>query len=142
MGVVVDIRPMPAYLHATVTGEYVAGEMKKALATIVSAGHTHRLLKLLIDCRRLTGDPSLRERFELVSFALQLRINAMLEGRKLGFRTAIVATPPLAHPARYGMRLLVERNLKVTLCGRLEEALTWLGVDTVQTDPQPADPSP
>ncbi|HEX9462031.1 MAG TPA: STAS/SEC14 domain-containing protein [Alphaproteobacteria bacterium] len=141
MSVTLDLHPMPTYLHATVTGEYAAEEMKRVLAAIVSAGQRHRLLNLLIDCQGVTGDPTLRERFEMVSFALQPRINALIEGRKIGFRTAVVGTPPLIHPARYGMRLLVERNLKVTVCERLEEALAWLGVEA-GVDQQPAGPSP
>jgi hypothetical protein len=126
----VDIRPLTTHLHATITGEYVDDDVKRVVASIMNAAHNQPVPKILIDCRDLTGNPSLRQRFELVAFVLQLRINGIIDGHRPRYRTAIVARPPLAHPNRYGIRLLVERRLNVTICERLEEALAWLEIES------------
>lgn len=123
-----DLRPTPTYLHATLSGEYTYDEIKHALTSIMSAAYEHPQLKLLIDCLAVTGNPTLRERFDLVALALQQRINAILNGKLPRVMTAIVAVPPFAHPNRYAVRLLLERNLKITICERVDDALTWLGV--------------
>ena len=128
MSVAVDIKPLPSHVHATLSGEFTVDGVKTALTQMVRAGHGHPNQKLLIDCLGLRGDPSLRERFELVSHAFQLRINAVMEGKRPVLQTAIVAVPPLAHPNRYAVRLLVERSIRDTLCERTDEALAWLGV--------------
>jgi len=134
-----DLRPAPSHLHATLAGEYTYDELKKALATIMAAAYEQPSLKLLIDCLAVTGNPTLRERFDLVAFALQQRINAILNGKSPRVATALVAVPPFAHPNRYAVRLLLERNLKITVCERVEDALAWLGappgVPTTGSDP-------
>ena len=131
----VDIRQTPTHLHVTVSGGYNLEGMKNALLRIRQSADDYQSTKILIDCRGLAGDPSLRERFELVAFILQMRINAILHGKPSRVATAVVATPPLVHPGRYGLRLLVERNLKATICERLEDALAWLGVEMAAPTP-------
>lgn len=128
VSVTVDLRAMPSYLCATVTGEFVVDDIKTVLTRIVNGAYDQRTQNILIDCRGLTGDPSIRERFEVVAFVFQLRINAIFAGQRPKYRTAIVATAPAVHPNRYGVRQLVERKLNVTICERPEDALAWLGV--------------
>lgn len=133
MSATVDIRPMPGYTHATVTGEFDVESTKEAITRILSAAHAHPTSKILIDCRGYKGNPSLGERFSIVTHILELRIKSMLHGQPSRYQTVLVARPPLVHPARYGLRMLVERNLRITICGTLDEALAWLGIAAVQT---------
>ena len=128
MTLTVDLHPSPSHLRATLAGDYSYEELKSALGTIMAAAYEHPSLKLLIDCLGVTGNPTLRERFDLVAFALQQRINAILNGKPPRIATALVAAPPFAHPNRYAVRLLIERNLKITVCDRMEDALAWLGI--------------
>jgi len=41
--------------------------------------------------------------------------------------------------ARYGIRLLIERNLKVTVCGEREQAFDWLGIAAADRKPAAAE---
>jgi hypothetical protein len=41
------------------------------------------------------------------------------------------------HPGRYGIRLLIERNMSLTVCAEIEEALAWLGVEAQPGQPDP-----
>jgi hypothetical protein len=125
----VDIRQTPTHLHVTVSGDYSFEELKSAIVRVRQAQDDFQSSKVLIDCRSVAGNPGLRERFELVAFTLQLRINSILHGKPSNGLTAVVAKPPLLHPGRYGIRLLIERNLKMTVCNDIEEALDWLGVN-------------
>jgi hypothetical protein len=135
-GVSVNIRPLATYLSITVTGDYSYEGLKDALLRVRHAVNDHQAQKMLIDCRGLRGNPSLRERFEMVALTLQLRINAILHGKPSRCRTAIVAAPPLAHPNGYGVRLLAERNLRITICETVDDAFTWLGISADTPRPQ------
>ena len=126
MSVAVDIRAEPDYLHSAMIGDFTVEEVKSALAAIIQAADRHQRLNVLIDCLRLYGDPSLKERFDLVSHAFQLRVHRLLRGHRPRLRTAIVAKPPLLHPNRYAVRLLTERNMNVTIVEEMDEALSWL----------------
>ena len=128
MAATVDIRPMPGYLHATVSGDYGVEATKDAITRILAAAHAHPTSKILIDCSGYRGCPTLGERFQVVGHVLQLRITSMLHGQPGRYQTAVVGSPPLVHPAAYGVRLLAERSLKVAICATLEDALDWLGV--------------
>jgi hypothetical protein len=130
-----DIRQTPTHLHVTVTGAYTLQGIKDVLMRIRQAADDYQSTRILVDCRELTGDPPLRERFEIVAFVLQQRINAILHGKPSRVATAIVARRPLVHPGRYGLRLLVERNLKATICEDMAEALAWLGVEVQPSEP-------
>ncbi len=138
MSVAVDIRPEPDYLHSAMIGEFTVDEVKHGLSSIVEAADRHQRLNVLIDCSRLNGDPSLKERFELVSYAFQLRVNRLLRGHRPRLRTAIVAVPPLLHPNRYAIRLLVERNMNVTIVEQMDDALTWLRMPSDTAKPPDA----
>ena len=135
-----DLHPLPDYVHATLSGEYTYDELKQAIGKMMTTAYEQPLPghKLLVDCLGITGNPTLRERFDLVAFALQQRINAILNGKRPRVVTAVVAAPPFAHPNRYGIRLVIERNLKITVCATVEEAQTWLGVDNRGSPAAPA----
>ena len=134
MSVTVDIHPTPTHLLVTVSGDCDLEGLKNALVRTRQAADDYQSQTILIDCRGLTGNPTLRERFELVAFVLQQRITAILHGKPSTAVTAIVATPPLLHPGRYGIRLLIERNMNLAVCADVEEALGWLGVEPAPSE--------
>ncbi|HTP82275.1 MAG TPA: STAS/SEC14 domain-containing protein [Alphaproteobacteria bacterium] len=131
----IDIRAVPTHLHVTLGGQYTFDDMKTALIRVRQSVDDYQSAKLLIDCLGMVGDPSLRERFELVAFVLQQRINAILHGKPVNVPTAIVGARPLLHPGRYGIRLLVERGLRLMICEDKAEALAWLGVEAQPQEP-------
>ncbi|MBV8534798.1 MAG: STAS/SEC14 domain-containing protein [Alphaproteobacteria bacterium] len=125
----IDIRATPTHLHVTLEGQYTFDDLKTALIRVRQGVDDYQSAKLLIDCRGVTGDPSLRERFELVAFVLQQRITAILHGKPVNVRTAVIGARPLLHPGRYGIRLLAERGLRLMICEDEAEALAWLGLE-------------
>jgi hypothetical protein len=128
MSVTVDLKPMPDYLHATLSGEYADEEIRRVLKRIDDAANAQRVLKILMDCRDLIGSPTFEQRFALGQFFTDLRVQALAEGKTVGYTMAIVATPPLSHPDRTAIKPLLDRGLKVTVCETMEEALAWLEV--------------
>ena len=128
MSVSVDLKPMPDYLHATLSGDYTAADFNDALSRVFDAAHEHRQVKLLIDCRGVTGGPTLEERYGLGQFFADMLLRDLAEGRSLGLSIAAIATPPLAHPERIGIKHLVDRGLNVAIHETDEDARAWLGV--------------
>ena len=134
MAATIDLRPMPGYLHAVVSGEYELEATKDVITRVITAAHGHPSSNILIDCRDYQGNPTLGERFSVISHVMELRIKSMLRGQPARYRTAIVGAPPLLHPARYGVRMLAELNLRISIWETVEEALAWLGVAADQPD--------
>lgn len=124
-----DIRALPTHLHATVCGEFAEQPACDILTRIGVAANNQATLNIVIDMRKTTGNPSLRQRFEVVAHAIQMRINSLLRGGRGKFRTAIIGHPPLVHPNGYGARLLTEHNMKVAIFETPEAAYAWLGID-------------
>ncbi|HTY70568.1 MAG TPA: STAS/SEC14 domain-containing protein [Alphaproteobacteria bacterium] len=135
MTINIDIRATPTHLHVTLDGQYTLHDLKTALTRVRQGVDDYQSTKLLVDCRGVTGDPSLRERFEIVAFVLQQRINAILHGKPVNVPTAIVGARPLLHPGRYGIRLLAERGLRLMICEDMAEALAWLGLEAQPQHP-------
>lgn len=129
MGLTFEIRALPTHLHVTVRGEFAEEDACDILTRVIEAAHNQPTLNILIDVRAAAGDPTLRQRFAVVTHAVQMRINSMLHGRPARYRTAIVGWPPLVHPNGYGARLLTEHNLKVAIFGTTDAAYAWLGID-------------
>ncbi len=137
VGLAINLRLTPTHLHVTVTGEYTDEDAKIVLARVTAAAHAQDSRNILIDCLGVTGDLSMRQRFELAASVLQMRITSLLHGQPARYRTAVVAKPPLVHPNRYLIRLLVERNMRITVCDSVEEALAWLGTGAQAPQPSP-----
>lgn len=135
MAATLDLRPMPGYLHAILNGEYELEATKDAVARVVAAAHGQPSSNILIDCRGYQGSPTLPERFSIISHVMELRIKSMLQGQPARYRTAIVGAPPLLHPARYGVRMLAELKLRISIWETVDEALAWLGVAADQQSP-------
>jgi hypothetical protein len=137
----VDLQALPTHLHATITGVWDEGDVKDILTRIFDAAHAQTTNKILMDCLGIAGEPSLRQRVDLALHALHLRVTALLTGRPARYATAIVAMPPLAHPRRHGLRILIERNLKVTIVETLDQAYAWLEVPAPSQTPEQTAPS-
>lgn len=138
MSASVDIRPLPGYLSAAVTGDYSVEATKDAITRIMAAAHAQPTSNILIDCRAYIGSPTLQERFTIITHALELRIKSMLHGQPARYRTAVVGRPPLLHPAHYGVRMLAEWNMNIAVRETIEEALAWLGIKPDGGDSPPA----
>lgn len=128
-----DIRALPTHLHATVRGEFASDAACDILTRIGDAANNQPTLNVLMDMRETTGNPTLRQRFEVVTHAIQMRINSLLHGGRGKFRTAIVGHAPLVHPNGYGARLLNEHNMKVAIFDTPEAAYAWLGISDHDT---------
>ncbi len=124
---------MPGYMHATVSGAYELEATKDVITRVVAAAHAQPGSNILIDCRNYQGTPTLGERFSIISHVMELRIKSMLQGQPARYRIAIVGAPPLLHPARYGVRMLAELRLRISIWESVEEALKWLGIEAEQT---------
>lgn len=123
-----DIRALPTHLHAIVRGEFAKEPACDILTRVSEAANSQPTLNILLDTRETVGNPTLRQRFEVVTHAIQIRINSLLRGGRGQFRTAIVGRPPLVHPNGYGARLLTEHNMKVAIFETPEAAYAWLGI--------------
>jgi hypothetical protein len=129
MSLVADIRPMTTHMYARLTGEFDFEEFKKIYERVADAAHQHKLLKILLDGREVTGDLSVTERLHLGKFFATHRSQALFEGKTSGYRLAIVALPPLIHPQKIGMYEVRNRDLPTDIFERIEDAMTWLELE-------------
>jgi hypothetical protein len=85
-------------------------------------------VKILVDCRGLSGNPPKHDRQEFGKYAVSLRFEALMAGRISGYEVAFLAHPPVMDPNRLALQEARSRGLKSMVFEKDENALTWLGV--------------
>lgn len=128
MAVTVEIQPRNGYLNAIVAGEFDFPSARDAYLRILREAVACRLLKVLIDCRGLEGNPSLTERLDLGKLYTDQRFEALLVGEPTSHQIAFVAPAPLVHPDMPGIALSNQRGGNSMGFEQVEDALNWLGV--------------
>ena len=114
-------------LHVTASGEFSLEEAKLSFLEIVEAIRHHKLGKVLIDGRDVTGTPRLLERFFYGHFAAEavqgLRDRGW-DGPALQF--AYVLEEPVLHKFRLGETAAASRGMNVRAFDNADEAVDWL----------------
>ena len=132
MGMQLTTQFAAGLLEVEVRGEFSLEEAKRTfLETLESVGR-HAATKVLFDGRTLIGEPAVMERFYYGEFAAAETARAASERRMPRVpRFAYVLERPVLDPKRFGENVAANRGMIVKAFGDRDEALTWLGADSV-----------
>lgn len=122
-----DLQPREGYLYAAVTGEYDLSQAQELYRQALRSALRHGLARILVDCTRIAGVPSMSERRDFGIFQAEEhdRLRARMDEE---LHIVILALPPFFDPSRYGESVAQNRGVKMKAVERLEDALLWLGV--------------
>lgn len=116
-------------LHVRVTGDFALGEANDCVVRIFEAIAQYGVRKVLVDCRKLNGEPTTLERFVHATFAVREMERFGDKGVFRGTRFAYVGHEPLIDKNHFGETVAVNRGLNVKVSLSLERALEWLEIE-------------
>jgi hypothetical protein len=115
-------------LSVMALGEFSLEEAEETFLEILDAVARHRTEKILLDGRKLEGEPSTIERFLYGEFAAQTVARYMRErGVPRASQFAYVLQEPVLDPQRFGETVAANRGLRAKDFDNLDDALGWLG---------------
>lgn len=130
MGMQLKARFASGLLEVEVRGEFSLDEAKRTfLETLDSIGR-HGATKVLVDGRRLKGEPEVMERFYYGEFAAAESARAAGEyNLPRAPQFAYVLRQPVLDSRRFGENVASNRGMIVKVVETRREALRWLEVD-------------
>lgn len=129
MALITDITARTKVLHVLVEGEFSLEQAKKNFLEIIAALDVYLCEKILIDGRKVSGDPLVVERFyygEFVAEATKTFKTRCMPTRDPVF--AYVLHEPVLDPLRLGETVAVNRGMLMKAFDNMPEALAWLGL--------------
>ena len=132
MDVALAIRADEGLLYATLSGEFSLEEAQRTFLQILSSLEQHKLPKVVVDGRPVTGEPSPAERYlygEFVANEVSKQCTRMKWNHP---QFAYVLIPPVGDPQRLGENAAVNRGMFVKTFENLDDALKWLGIESLQ----------
>jgi hypothetical protein len=130
MEVALNTRADAGLLYATLSGAFSLEEAQRTFLQILAGLEQHRLPKVVVDGRPVSGEPSPAERFlygEFVANEVSKQCSRM-EWNHPQF--AYLLIPPVGDPQRLGENAAVNRGMFVKTFENLDDALAWLGIDS------------
>jgi hypothetical protein len=129
MGLTMCLERLPRYILARVEGRFELEAAKEnfiiALETCAERGAT----RVLMDWRKLGGEFSLMERYELGKFGAKAIQRFKTEGRIGDLRIAFLVNEVMIDPQGFGENVAVNRGAPVRVTVDRAEALGYLGVE-------------
>ncbi len=111
------------HTRVDVAGDYEATEAKEVLQAAIDSALQNGHSKLLVDCRRLVGNPRTMQRFDLGESIARHYHEA--RGDRV-VRIAVVGNEPLIDPQRFGATVAANRGVPVKVTTDFDDALGWL----------------
>jgi hypothetical protein len=128
MELTLSIRADEGLLYATYSGEFLLAEAERTFLQILEVLERHKVQKVVVDGRAITGEPSTTERFLYGEFVTEgvitLRKRTMCHPQ-----FAYVLIPPVRDPRRLGENVAINRGMIVKTFDNLNDGLEWLGID-------------
>ncbi len=123
----VDLEPRAGYLYAAASGEFSLAGARTAYGNVLQAAARYRQPRILLDCTRITGAPTVDDRLQFGMFMAeeQTRVRGQLPQDP---QVAILAVPPLMDPGRFTQMVANNRGVRMRASESLQELLSWLGV--------------
>jgi hypothetical protein len=128
MGLDYKIEPQPGYLLMTCEGHYESSLIDEFSSQVMEACKKHQPSDFLIDFRKVEGEMSTMDRYNLASVSSKKYLDEKLTGRILNCRFAFLGNHPLVDPKKFGETVAVNRGLNVKVFTEIKEALAWLEV--------------
>ncbi len=129
MGIEYKLVAKKDYLHLICKGPYNPSEIPALVHQVIEACEKSKPSNFLLDFLSVQGELSTMDRFLLSSnFALKY-LSGRMTGKFPSCVFAVVGTPPLLDPKKFGETVAVNRGVHVRNFGEIREALDWLGVE-------------
>jgi hypothetical protein len=129
-----DIRVASGYLYITATGRFSIEESHMLFYDILFAVAEHKIGKVFVDGRGLTGEISFMDRLEIGRFWAQAVAEFLKRNRSLPPLFAFVLKEPLISPTRLGENMAVKGGMITKIFDNLGEAFTWLEVEPMESN--------
>jgi len=124
-GLIVYTRAQGDVLYSTLSGEFRLADSLSAFLQLVGTIKERQSSKVLVDGRRVCGEPITIERFLYGEFAAEAV-------KELGIGVvpmfAYVLHEPVLDPMRLGETVALNRGMNVKVFDDYELAIAWLGV--------------
>lgn len=114
----VEIARVEDYLHITFPGSFTMEAARRAVDEMVEACVREKCAKVLFDCRAMTGDLSVMNRFDIAKYGA-LKIPHTV-------RIAMIARDDLILPDNFFENVARNRGVRVTVFTEIDKALEWL----------------
>lgn len=121
MSLQVEIQPASSYLYVLCQGDYTFAETMALYQRAIEAGVEYGLPKILIDARKVTGDPTMIERYQFAELLAELQ-KSLLPNLQI----AVVGYEPLIDPGRFGEVVAINRGVWAKATTDIDAAITWL----------------
>src|SRR5262245_55757117 len=132
MSMVQEISDKPGLVHVNAQGLFSLDEAKKLFVEMLEIVAQHKAEKVLIDGRKLTGEPKTMERFYYGEFAAQTVASFATRGVSPATHFAYVLDERMRDPDRFGEVVALNRGMLVKTFDRVEDALKWLRLATAE----------
>lgn len=125
---VVSLADASGYLQATLSGPFSLEKAQSTFVEILSAAERHQLAKILIDGTRITGQPSIIDRFYYGEFVAGAASRVRVGSGQQTLQFAYVLVPPVRDVGGLGEMVATNRGMKVKTFADRADALRWLGI--------------
>ena len=123
--------PHEDHLHIALVGDWDNSGYGATADKILTSCEQHKIPKILMDVRGLSGNPNALERFSMATIFTAKYFIARLGHRIPPCRFAVIGSHPIVDPNHFEETVAVNRGLPVKTFTDLEEAMEWLEVQKV-----------
>jgi hypothetical protein len=128
MSLIQEISAEPDFLYVRTKGEFSLEEAQENFMAMLQAVAQHKVKKVLMDGRGITGEPETMERFFYGEFTAESVAKFKKHGVALSTQFAYVLEEPVLDPNRFGETVAVNRGLVMKVFDALEDAREWLQI--------------
>ncbi|MGC2237093.1 MAG: hypothetical protein WA584_13080 [Pyrinomonadaceae bacterium] len=119
-----SIYPDEGLLYATYSGKFLLADSERIFLQIIEAGKRHKVQKVLVDGRAVTGSLQTLERFCYGAFVAEKAFELSCHAK-----FAYVLKEPVLDPERFGETVAINRGMFVKAFDNIKDAEQWLGTN-------------
>jgi hypothetical protein len=123
------VEPQTTYLLMTYEGRYEPSLADQITSQVIEACVKNQLPKVLVDIRKVEGQMSTMDRYNLATLAAKKYLDEKLAGKIQSTRFAWVENHPMVDPKKFGETVATNRGLNIKVFTEVKEALAWLEVE-------------
>src|SRR5215203_2634782 len=129
MSLTIETTATSNVLYVLNQGEFTLESAARTFLEVVVTAEEHQCIKVLMDGRMVTGDPTIVERFYYGEFAAaSVHASKKHPHSKLRPQFAYVLHEPVLDPLRLGETVAVNRGMQIKAFDNLADAVDWLGL--------------
>lgn len=115
-------------LNVVYSGPFDLSDAQRTFHDILAALAEHKLKRVLVDGRQITGDLQPLERFYYSKYVADAVAQAVNRNKIEVPSFAYVLQEPVLDPNRFGETVAVNRGMRIKAFDNLKQAEGWLGV--------------